>query len=203
MYFIVFLQKLAIDIYTIPVRSAIAIWHCVEITWEPVVWDMLALLCETIFLALISTQTSASLSYLEVLKQQYTITYFNLSYEPHDIVLLMYTGNVIFCQFFCCTLCTLLKYTCYMWNRQGAQKSHRISSSPCSHIVFGPIPLIVPLSSVTHVCVPIQPVVPVLFHPCCVYGVIQPAVPSSLSSMLCVHVHVYHNCHVAGLQVWC
>ena len=27
----------------------------------------------------------------------------------------------------------LLKYTCYMCNRQGAHKSHRISSSLCSH----------------------------------------------------------------------
>ena len=44
------------------------------------------------------------------------------------------TGNVILCYFFfCCTICTLLKYTCYMCNRQGAHKSHRISSSLCSH----------------------------------------------------------------------
>ena len=41
-------------------------------------------------LALISIQTSASLFSLKVLKQQYVITYFNLSYVPHDIVLLMY-----------------------------------------------------------------------------------------------------------------
>ena len=27
----------------------------------------------------------------------------------------------------------LLEYTCYMWNRQGAHKSHRITSSPCPH----------------------------------------------------------------------
>ena len=33
---------------------------------------------------------SAILFSLEVLKQQYVITYFNLSYVPHDIVLLMY-----------------------------------------------------------------------------------------------------------------
>ena len=76
--------------YIIPVRSAIIIRHCVELTWGNVVWDMLVLLCGTTFLALISIQPSASLFSLEVLKQQYVITYFNLSYVPHDIVLLMY-----------------------------------------------------------------------------------------------------------------
>ena len=73
--------------YTIPVRSAIIICHCVELTWGSVVWDMLELLCGTTFLALISIQTSASLFSLEVLKQQYVITYFDISYVPHDIVL--------------------------------------------------------------------------------------------------------------------
>ena len=75
--------------YLIPVRSAIIICHCVELTWGSVDWDMLVLLCGTTFLALISIHTSASLFSLEVLKQQYVITYFNLRYVPHDIVLLM------------------------------------------------------------------------------------------------------------------
>ena len=79
-------KKIAICMYIIPVRSVIIICHCVELTWGSVVWDMLVLLCGT----LISIRTSASLSSLEVLKQQYVITYFNLSYVPHDIVLLMY-----------------------------------------------------------------------------------------------------------------
>ena len=74
----------------IPVKSAIIICHCVELTRGSVVWDLLVLLCGTTFLALISIQTSASSFCLEVLKQQYLITYFNLSYVPHDIVLLMY-----------------------------------------------------------------------------------------------------------------
>ena len=51
---------------------------------------MLVLLCGTTFLALISIQTSASLFYLEVLKQQYVMAYFNRNYVSHDIVLLMY-----------------------------------------------------------------------------------------------------------------
>ena len=72
----------------IPVRSAIC--DCVELILGSVVWDMRVLLCGTTFLALISIQTSASLFSLKVLKQQYVITYFNLSYVPHDIVLLMY-----------------------------------------------------------------------------------------------------------------
>ena len=97
MYFIVFSQKIAIYMYIIPVRSAIIICHCVELTWGSVVWDTLVLLCGTTFLALISIQTSASLFSLEVLKQQYVITYFNLSYVPHDIVLLMY--NYWLCNF--------------------------------------------------------------------------------------------------------
>ena len=46
--------------YTIPVRSAIIICHCVKITLESVVWDMLVLLCGTTFLALISIQTVAN-----------------------------------------------------------------------------------------------------------------------------------------------
>ena len=76
--------------YIIPVRSAITICHREELTWGSVVWDMLVLLCGTTFLVPISIQTSASLFFLEVLKQQYVITYFNLSDVPHDIVLLMY-----------------------------------------------------------------------------------------------------------------
>ena len=44
------------------------------------------------------------------------------------------TGNVILCYFFSVApFAPLLKYTCYMCNRQGAHKSHRISSSLCSH----------------------------------------------------------------------
>ena len=45
------------------------------------------------------------------------------------------TGNVILCYFFfsVAPFAPLLKYTCYMCNRQGAHKSHRISSSLCSH----------------------------------------------------------------------
>ena len=84
------LTKIAIYMYTIPVRSAIIICHCVELTWGSVVWDMLVLLCGATFYALISIQTLASLYSLEVLKQQYVITYFSLSYVQHDIVLLMY-----------------------------------------------------------------------------------------------------------------
>ena len=47
-------------------------------------------------------------------------------------------GNVILCYFFSSSFSVapfapLLKYTCYMCNRQGAHKSHRISSSLCSH----------------------------------------------------------------------
>ena len=76
--------------YTIPVKSAIIIDHCVELTWGSVVWDVLALLCGITFLSSISIQTPASLFSLEVLKQQYVITYFYLNYVPHDIVLLMY-----------------------------------------------------------------------------------------------------------------
>ena len=76
--------------YIIPVRSAISICHCVELTWGSVVWNMFVILCGTTFLALISIQTSASLFSLEVLKQQYVITYFKLTYVPHDIVLLVY-----------------------------------------------------------------------------------------------------------------
>ena len=44
------------------------------------------------------------------------------------------TGNVILCYFFSVApFAPLLKYTCYMCTRQGAHKSHRISSSLCSH----------------------------------------------------------------------
>ena len=44
------------------------------------------------------------------------------------------TGNVILCFFFSVApFAPLLKYTCYMCNRQGAHKSDRISSSLCSH----------------------------------------------------------------------
>ena len=47
----------------------------------------------------------------------------------------MITGNLILCYFFfsIAPFAPLLKYTWYMWNRQGALKSHRISSSLCSH----------------------------------------------------------------------
>ena len=98
--------------YTIPVRSAIIICHCVELTLGNVVWDMLALLFGTAFLVLISIQTSVSLFSLEVLKQQYVTAYFNWSHVLH--VLLMY--NYWWCHFmsfwdifFCCTLCTPVK----------------------------------------------------------------------------------------------
>ena len=85
-----FNKKIGIYMYIIPVRRAIIICHCVELTWGSVVRDMLVILCGTTFLTLILIQTSASLFSLEVLKQQYVKTYFNLSYVPHDIVLLMY-----------------------------------------------------------------------------------------------------------------
>ena len=136
MYYTVSLQILAIYMYTIPVRNAIIICHCVELTWGNVVWDILALLCGTTFLVLISIHASASLFSLEVLKQQYVITYFNRGHALH--VLLMY--NYWWCHFLSCEIflavapvVPLLKYTCYMWNRQRAHKSHRISSSHCSH----------------------------------------------------------------------
>ena len=50
----------------------------------------------------------------------------------------IFTGYVILCYFFffffsVAPFAPLLKYTCYMCNRQGAHKSHRISSSLCSH----------------------------------------------------------------------
>ena len=41
--------KIAIYMYIMPVRSAIIICHCVELTWGSVVWDMLVLLCGTLF----------------------------------------------------------------------------------------------------------------------------------------------------------
>ena len=77
--------KIAIHLCTIPIRSAIIICHCVELTWGNVVWDMLALLYGTAFLVLISIQTSVSLFSLEVLKQQYVITYFNLLHPLHHL----------------------------------------------------------------------------------------------------------------------
>ena len=95
MYFMTFLQKIAICIYMIPVRSVIIICHCLELTRGGVIWNMWALLYGTTFLALISIQTSASLFSLEVLKQQYIITYFNRSYVPH--VLLIY--DYWYCHF--------------------------------------------------------------------------------------------------------
>ena len=52
-------------------------------TWGNVVWVTLALLYGTAFLVIISIQTSASLFSLEVIKQQYVITYFNRSHVPH------------------------------------------------------------------------------------------------------------------------
>ena len=128
-----FTKKIAIYMYTIPTRSAI-ICHCVELTWGSVVWDMMVLLRGTTFVALISIQTSASWFSLEVLKQQYAITCFNLSYY-HMTLYCWYitTGNVISANFSVAPSAPLLKHTCYMWNRQGAHKSHRISSSICSH----------------------------------------------------------------------
>ena len=83
-----FYKKIVIYMYTIPVRSAIIICHCVELTCGNVVWDMLALLFGTAFLVLISIQTSVRLFSLEVLKQQYVTTHFTWSHVLH--VLLMY-----------------------------------------------------------------------------------------------------------------
>ena len=71
----------------IPIRSVIIICHCVVLTWGSVVWDMWVLLYGTTFLVLISIQTSASLFSLEVLKQQYVITYFNRSRVPHVLLI--------------------------------------------------------------------------------------------------------------------
>ena len=83
-----FLHNIAIYMYTIPVRSIIIIYHCVELTWGSVVWYMLALLCGTIILVLIPIQPSVTLFSLEVLKLKYLITYFYRCHVPH--VLLVY-----------------------------------------------------------------------------------------------------------------
>ena len=48
---------------------------------------MWVLLYGTTFLELTAIQTSASLFSLEVLKQQYVITYFNLSHVPHGLLM--------------------------------------------------------------------------------------------------------------------
>ena len=66
--YLFFFYQIAIYMYTIPVRSAIIICHCVElhVTWGNVVGDMLTLLYGTAFLVLISIQTSVSLFSLEV-----------------------------------------------------------------------------------------------------------------------------------------
>ena len=106
-----FLQNIAIYMYTIPVRSIIIIYLCVELTWGSVVWYMLALLCGTIILVLISIQPSVTLFSLEVLKLKYLITNFYRCYVPH--VLLMYNYllcyfDVIFSYVFCYTLWTLV-----------------------------------------------------------------------------------------------
>ena len=79
--------KIAIYIYTTPVRSAIMIYYCVELTWGSVLWDMLTLLYITAFLVLISTQTSVSWFSLEFLKQQYVIAYINWNYVPHALLM--------------------------------------------------------------------------------------------------------------------
>ena len=130
MYCMAFLRKIAIYMYVILVRSVIIICHCVQLTWGSVVWDMWALLYGTTFLALTPIQTSASLFSLEDLKQQYVII--EVMYRMCCWYII--TGTVILSYFFSVApFAPLLKFTCYMWNRQGAHKSHRNSSSLCSH----------------------------------------------------------------------
>ena len=101
------LQKIAVYTYTIPVRNAIIMCHCVELTWRNLVWDIMALLYGTTFL--ISIQTPVDLFSLEILQQQYVITCFDRSRVLH--VLLIYNcwqcHYVILCHFdifcFCCS----------------------------------------------------------------------------------------------------
>ena len=71
--------------YTIPPKSAIIICHCVELTWESVVWDMWAFLYGTAFKVLISIQTKASWFSLEIVKHQYVKPYFNGSYVKRAV----------------------------------------------------------------------------------------------------------------------
>ena len=69
---------------------------------------------------------------LTAAKWPYVIIYFNQGHIPHvvDIWILVLSFCV---AFFFAPFALLSKYTFYMWNRKRARKSHRISTSLCSH----------------------------------------------------------------------